>query len=70
VQLDVASRPGVPLRAPIRGQNRPANQFQLGWADNCIEWYSNLGRGDGFFPGLRPNGEKGWYCPPDPDPGP
>src|SRR5438034_5809574 len=27
VQLDVARRPGGPLRAAIHGQNRPANQF-------------------------------------------
>jgi len=45
-------------------------QFQLGWADNCIEWYSNFGRGDGFYPALRANGERVWCCPPDPDPGP
>ena len=32
VQLDVASRPGGPLRAAIPGQSRPANQFLLGWA--------------------------------------
>jgi Phosphodiester glycosidase len=32
VQLDVASRPGGPLRAAIPGQIRPADQFLLGWA--------------------------------------
>jgi hypothetical protein len=32
VQLDVASRPGSPLRAAVLGQNRPADQFLLGWA--------------------------------------
>jgi len=32
VQLDVASRPGGPLRAAIPGQRLPANQFLLGWA--------------------------------------
>ena len=36
VQLDVASRPGGPLRAAIRGQNRPANQFLVGWARDFI----------------------------------
>jgi hypothetical protein len=32
VQLDVAHRPGGPLSAAIRGQNRPADQFLVGWA--------------------------------------
>jgi hypothetical protein len=36
VQLDVAGRPGGPLRAAIRGQGRPANQFLLGWARDFI----------------------------------
>jgi hypothetical protein len=36
VQLDVASRPGGPLRAALRGQNRPADQFLLGWARDFI----------------------------------
>jgi hypothetical protein len=36
VQLDVAGRPGGPLRAAIHGQNRPANQFLLGWARDFI----------------------------------
>jgi hypothetical protein len=32
VQLDVASRPGGPLRAAVPGQVRPADQFLAGWA--------------------------------------
>ncbi len=36
VQLDVASRPGGPLRAALHGQNRPANQFLVGWARDFI----------------------------------
>jgi hypothetical protein len=36
VQLDVARRPGGPLRAAIRGQARPANQFLEGWARDFI----------------------------------
>jgi hypothetical protein len=32
VQLDVASRPGGPLRAAVPGQNRPADQFLWGWS--------------------------------------
>jgi hypothetical protein len=36
VQLDVARRPGGPLRAAIRGQVRPANQFLEGWARDFI----------------------------------
>lgn len=31
VQLDVASRPGGPLRAEVPGQWRPAGQFLTGW---------------------------------------
>jgi len=36
VQLDVASRPGGPLRAAVHGQSRPANQFLVGWARDFI----------------------------------
>ncbi|MGH3233512.1 MAG: hypothetical protein ACRDOH_09710 [Streptosporangiaceae bacterium] len=36
VQLDVASRPGGSLSAAIRGQNRPADQFLVGWARDFI----------------------------------
>ena len=36
VQFDVARRPGGPLRAAIRGQQRPANQFLAGWARDFI----------------------------------
>ena len=36
VQLDVARRPGGPLRAAIKGQARPANQFLEGWARDFV----------------------------------
>ena len=36
VQLDVARLPGGPLSAAIRGQNRPADQFLVGWARDFI----------------------------------
>lgn len=36
VQLDVASRPGGHLRAAIRGQNRPADQYLTGWTRDFI----------------------------------
>ena len=36
VQLDVARRPGGSLRASIRGQDRPANQYLTGWARDFI----------------------------------
>ena len=36
VQLDVAHLPGGPLSAAIRGQNRPADQFLVGWARDFI----------------------------------
>jgi hypothetical protein len=36
VQLDVARRPGGPLRAAIGGQARPANQFLEGWARDFV----------------------------------
>jgi hypothetical protein len=32
VQLDVARRPGGPLTAEIPGQNRPADQYLVGWS--------------------------------------
>ena len=36
VQLDVASRPGGPLRAKVPGQYRPADQYLAGWARDFI----------------------------------
>jgi hypothetical protein len=45
VQLDVARRPGGPLRAAIRGQSRPANQFLLGWARDFIAVLAPAGAG-------------------------
>lgn len=36
VQLDVASRPGGPLTAEIRGQHRPATQYLTGWTRDFI----------------------------------
>jgi hypothetical protein len=36
VQLDVASRPGGPLRAAVLNQNRPADQFIWGWSRDFI----------------------------------
>ncbi len=36
VQLDVASRPGGPLRAGVPGQYRPAGQYLLGWSRDFI----------------------------------
>jgi hypothetical protein len=32
VQLDVAQRPGGPLTAEVPGQNRPADQYLVGWS--------------------------------------
>ena len=45
VQLDVAGRPGGPLRAGIGGQSRPANQFLLGWARDFIAVLAPAGAG-------------------------
>jgi hypothetical protein len=36
VQLDVASRPGGPLKAGVPGQHRPANQYLTGWTRDFI----------------------------------
>ena len=36
VQLDVAGRPGGSLRASIPGQDRPADQYLIGWARDFI----------------------------------
>ena len=36
VQLDVAGRPGGPLRAAIPGQHRPAGQYLTGWTRDFI----------------------------------
>jgi Phosphodiester glycosidase len=36
VQLDVARRPGSSLRASVSGQDRPADQFLIGWARDFI----------------------------------
>ena len=45
VQLDVASRPGGPLRAAIHGQDRPADQFLVGWARDFIAVLGPAGAG-------------------------
>ena len=36
VQLDVARKPGGPLRAPLPGQVRPASQYLAGWTRDFI----------------------------------
>ena len=36
VQLDVAGRPGGPLRAAVPGQHRPATQYLTGWTRDFI----------------------------------
>ena len=36
VQFDVARRPGGSLRASIPGQDRPADQYLIGWARDFI----------------------------------
>lgn len=36
VQLDVAARPGGPLRTSVPGQHRPADQFIYGWSRDFI----------------------------------
>jgi hypothetical protein len=36
VQLDVARKPGGPLTAAVPGQNRPADQYLLGWTRDFI----------------------------------
>ncbi|MFZ0231042.1 MAG: hypothetical protein WAL41_29790 [Mycobacterium sp.] len=36
VQLDTARRPGGPLTAAVPGQNRPADQYLVGWIRNFI----------------------------------
>lgn len=36
VQLDVSSQPGGPLAAEIPGQNRPADQYLVGWTRDFI----------------------------------
>ena len=36
VQLDVAGRPGGPLRAAVPGQDRPAGQYLDGWVRDFI----------------------------------
>ncbi len=36
VQADAAPAPGQPLAAAVTGQNRPANQFELGWTRDFV----------------------------------
>jgi hypothetical protein len=36
VQLDVARRPGGPMAAAVPGQNRPADQYLVGWTRDFI----------------------------------
>jgi hypothetical protein len=37
VQLDAAPTPGAPLAAQVPGQNRPADQCQVGWTRDFVE---------------------------------
>jgi hypothetical protein len=36
IQLDDAAAPGAPLTAGIPGQNRPPNQYQVGWTRDFV----------------------------------
>jgi hypothetical protein len=36
VQLSVAAAPGGPMTPGVPGQNRPANQYQLGWTRDFV----------------------------------
>jgi hypothetical protein len=45
VQLDVAGRPGGPLRVALHGQYRPADQFLVGWARDFIAVVAPAGPG-------------------------
>ena len=45
VQLDVAGHPGGPLRAALPGQNRPGDQFLVGWARDFITVLAPAGAG-------------------------
>jgi hypothetical protein len=36
VQLDLASAPGAPLVAGVPGQDRPADQYKVGWTRDFI----------------------------------
>ena len=42
---NVASHPGGRLRAALHGQNRPADQFLLGWARDFIAVLAPAGSG-------------------------
>jgi hypothetical protein len=42
VQIDVASRPGGPLRAAVLNQRRPVDQFLSGWSRDFVTVVSSL----------------------------
>jgi hypothetical protein len=54
VQLDVARRPGGPLRSALPGQNRPANQYLLGWARDFVAVLAPSGSAAPAPAGRRP----------------
>jgi hypothetical protein len=53
VQLDAASRPGGPLTATVPGQNRPADQYLVGWTRDFIAVLAPPGASQATAPPIR-----------------
>ena len=53
VQLDTARRPGGRLTAAVPGQNRPADQYLVGWTRDFITVLAPAARPQGTAPGIN-----------------
>jgi hypothetical protein len=54
VQLDTARRPGGPLAAAVPGQNRPADQYLVGWTRDFITVLAPAGKPQATAPAINP----------------
>ena len=53
VQLDTATRPGGPLTAAVPGQNRPADQYLVGWTRDFITVVASSAAGQATAPAIN-----------------
>jgi hypothetical protein len=54
VQLDTARRPGGPLAAAVPGQNRPADQYLVGWTRDFITVLAPAAKPQATAPAINP----------------
>lgn len=54
VQLDTARRPGGPLASAVPGQNRPADQYLVGWTRDFITVLAPAAKPQATAPAINP----------------